>query len=76
MKHLPTILLLNVDIAHQESLQAQLHIRLKMKEIPNSMVIFAVVLVIGSASRMKMGHALSLVSYIISIKLIILVQQK
>ena len=51
VNHLRIILLPNVDIAHLESLQEQLHIRPRKKEILNSMDIFAVVLDIGTASR-------------------------
>ena len=54
-KHSQIILLLNVDIARLELLQEQLHIRLNMKEMLNLMVIFAVVLAIGTASRIKNG---------------------
>ena len=53
VNRLQIILHPNVDIAHLELLQEQLHIRPRKKEILNSMDIFVVVLDIGTASRTK-----------------------
>ena len=63
MNRLQIILHPNVDIARLELLQEQLHIRLRKKEILNSMVIFVAVLVTGTASRTKFKSGHSLFTY-------------